>query len=77
MLLGLPLGPYFGEKSTSSALPTHGGASPFSHFGFVRSGAGVSGVKTPLKVWSTCGILRNVCTSGTPSPLASLTIFLT
>ena len=48
-------------NETSSALPTHGGASPFSHFGLLRSGAGVSGEKKPPKVWSTSGIRRNVC----------------
>ena len=56
MSLVLPLLPYFDEKSTSSALPTHGGgSSPASHFGFVRSGGGVSGVNVPPNVWSTPG----------------------
>jgi hypothetical protein len=46
----------------------------FSHFGLLRSGAGVSALKNPPKVWSTSGIRRNVSTSGTPSPVLSLTI---
>src|SRR5918992_1021767 len=61
-------------KETSSALPTHAGASPFSHCGFSRSGAGVSALKNPPNLWSTSGIRRNVWTSATPSPVLSLTI---
>src|SRR5829696_6907561 len=64
-------------KLTFSDLPTHGGGeSLLTHFGLLRSGADDSGVKTPANVCSTSGIRRAVCTSGLPSPLASLTIFL-
>ena len=37
-------------KETSSALPTHGGGSRFSHFGLLRSGAGLSALKNPPNV---------------------------
>ena len=37
-------------NETSSALPTHGGGSRFSHFGLLRSGAGLSALKKPPNV---------------------------
>ena len=37
-------------NETSSAFPTHGGGVRFSHFGLVRSGAGLSALKNPPNV---------------------------
>ena len=37
-------------NETSSALPTHGGGVRFSHFGLLRSGAGLSALKNPPNV---------------------------
>ena len=64
-------------KETSSALPTQGGGVFLTHFGLLRSGAGVLLLKNPPNVWSTSGMRRNVSTSGTPSPFLSLTIRFT
>ena len=46
----------------------HGGGVPAADSGLSRSGVGVSSLKKPAKVWSTCGIAFNVARSGTPSP---------
>ena len=49
LLRVLPLAPYSDEKSPSSDLPTHGGASPLSHFGFVAVGRGRVGREDPVE----------------------------